>query len=202
MNAWDRQRDGAGNLEPNLWYDRFTDFRLMGADRSLLGCVNAEKVRKGQKKTSYAPGSWRDAALKWDWRERAQAWDEEQRRSRIKEEEGARAKMVERHINLARSLQMVGTKGLSLLSKVPENLTGGEARLLIKEGVAMERLARGLPEYLLAVAAMTDAELLEKYTTLTDRLARAGVDTGGSGYEWDETPAASANQDDTAADPV
>lgn len=76
---WDRQRDSDVNLESNLWYDRFTRYRLAGASRSLLGCVNDERVAKGRKRSNYTAGSWRRAAKKWNWDERAVAWDEYKR---------------------------------------------------------------------------------------------------------------------------
>lgn len=77
--VWERLRDEDGELEPNLWFDRFTDYRLMGAGRSLLGCVNQERVTKGHKKSNYTPGSWREAFEEWNWDERAEAWDEQER---------------------------------------------------------------------------------------------------------------------------
>lgn len=76
---WDRQRDNDGKLESNLWYDRFTTYRLKGASRSLLGCVNEERATKGRKRSNYTSGSWRRAAKKWDWDKRVLAWDEYKR---------------------------------------------------------------------------------------------------------------------------
>jgi hypothetical protein len=70
QKPWERKEG-----EPNRWFQRFEAFRLMGPGRSLTGCVNEEKVRKGQKESSCPPGSWRRAAEEWLWRERAAAWD-------------------------------------------------------------------------------------------------------------------------------
>lgn len=64
--------------EPNLWYDRFTLYRLLGAKRSLSAAHRVE-ITKSRKKSKYLPGSWREAAKLWNWDIRAQAWDEEQR---------------------------------------------------------------------------------------------------------------------------
>lgn len=76
MEPWARQEN-----EPNLWYDRFTAFLLMGPSRSLLGTENAEKVSKGQEKSeTSASGAWREAAKEWNWRARAEAWDEYRRK--------------------------------------------------------------------------------------------------------------------------
>lgn len=199
MNTWDRQRDpNTGELESNLWYDRFTDFRLMGAGRSLLDCVNAEKATKGNKRQSHTPGSWSRAAKKWHWRERAEMWDEQQRQERIQADEQERAAMLERHLNLAQGLQSVGMKRLKKLDLTPDELSVGEVRQYIKEGVAIERQARGLPEHLLAVATMTDDELLKRYVGLAGEIAttggiRSGTDKPGDSASSDDS------DDDTAA---
>ena len=76
QDVWERQ-DG----EPNKWYSRFVIFLQMGPSRSLLGAVNIEKDRNGQKKAEVsAPTSWREAAKQWNWRARAEAWDEYRRK--------------------------------------------------------------------------------------------------------------------------
>ena len=76
--SWERQRNEDGKLESNLWFDRFTRYRLLGASRSLLGCVNDERVTKGNTKSNqnYTPGSWRRAFKIWHWAERVKVWDE------------------------------------------------------------------------------------------------------------------------------
>lgn len=68
---WERQ-DG----ESSRWFQRFEAFRLMGVSRSLLGAVNQEKDRNGQKRTKNASTSWRNACDTWNWRARAIAWDQ------------------------------------------------------------------------------------------------------------------------------
>lgn len=71
QQPWE-QRDG----EPNRWYQRFNAFRLAGPGRSILTVSNAEKALKGRKESKYTPGSWRNAAEKWQWKARANAWDQ------------------------------------------------------------------------------------------------------------------------------
>jgi len=75
IQTWERQRDDDGDLEPMLWFARFTLYRQMGSDRSLLGTVNEHRNKKSQKKSNYTPGAWRDAYKQWNWKERAEAWD-------------------------------------------------------------------------------------------------------------------------------
>ncbi len=69
---WTRQRIG-DDLEPMLWFGRFTLYREMGTERSLLGAVN--KANKRKKKQSFIPGSWSEASKKWNWKSRAESWD-------------------------------------------------------------------------------------------------------------------------------
>jgi hypothetical protein len=61
--------------ETNRWYQRFEAFRLLGPERSLLGAVNRERVKKSQKESNSLPGSWRAAAKTYRWKKRAEAWD-------------------------------------------------------------------------------------------------------------------------------
>jgi len=153
----------------------------MGPTRSLLEICNRTREQKGTKRNNAVPQSWWETAKQWHWRERAEAWDAENRRQRIAAEEQARAEMIERHLKLGRGLQQVGAMRLQQLGKTPKDLTGGEARQFIKIGVAIERQARGLPEYLLAVAAMTDTELRERYAALVGTIAQTGSDGSGDG---------------------
>ena len=176
MDIWDRQRDETGELEPSLWYGRFVDYRLRGPERTLLGAVNRWRARAGKGgQTNSIPGAWSRNAKRWRWKARAEAWDAECCRERIAAAEKARAEMIEYHIKLGRGLQQIGAKRLLQLGKAPESLTAGEARQFIKAGVAIERQARGLPEYLLEVAAMTDAELRERYAALAGAIAQTGA---------------------------
>lgn len=64
--------------EPNLWFDRFTLYRLLGPKRT-LSATHRKESEKSRKKSQYLPGSWRDAALQWNWKERAEAWDAQRR---------------------------------------------------------------------------------------------------------------------------
>ncbi len=61
--------------EPNLWFDRFNRFRLLGPRRSLLAVYNAEQADKSGTKRRKTPGAWDAAAKEWRWRERAEGWD-------------------------------------------------------------------------------------------------------------------------------
>ncbi len=73
-NPWSRQRQD-GKLEPMLWFERFTAFRLMGPGRSILESVNRARDEKGQNRSNNVPGSWRRIEAAWNWRARVDAWD-------------------------------------------------------------------------------------------------------------------------------
>jgi len=120
--AWERQRDSDGKLEPNRWYSRFTAYRLMGSGRSLLGCVNQERVQKGTKRRNSVPGAWSRAFERWCWRERAEAWDKAERERTEAEYEAERLEWRERRrqmlqgffSQLAKALQKFEPEGASL----------------------------------------------------------------------------------------
>ena len=68
---WERQPG-----EGNLWYDRFTQYRLKGSSRSLGAVYDDWRAEKGRKRTGKPATSWRRNWKKWRWEERAAAWDE------------------------------------------------------------------------------------------------------------------------------
>lgn len=76
---WDRQRDEQGELEPMLWFDRFTLHRQCGPGRNLLSTFNKSLAQPGAKRRTSVPSSWFRASKKWAWDERAEAWDEHER---------------------------------------------------------------------------------------------------------------------------
>lgn len=188
---WERQRDEDGNLESNFWFDRFDRlYRPQGPERSLLRAYNAWRVEVGKSasKKSVA-NSWDKVAKQWHWKGRAEAWDEAERQKRAVLEEQERTEMLKRHIKLATAMQGVGARKLQHISQKPEELDAKEARLYVKDGTAIERTARGLPEHLVAVTEMTNDELAAKYAGLL-----AGVSGAGSGDEAEGDTAASDSE--------
>jgi len=136
MELWQRQRNEDSTLEPNLWYDRFTQFRLMGPTRSLLGCVNQERVKKGQKQSNYIPGSWRDASKKWNWHKRAEVWDEAQREREQEEYEEERLEWRKRRRRLLQGFFAKLAQALDHFE--PERVTLGQLTQAVK--TVMEEL--------------------------------------------------------------
>lgn len=72
-HSWQRQRDENGDLEGMLWFARFTLYREMGTERTLLGAV---RVHKGGARCISVPGAWDRAFERWQWKKRAEAWDQ------------------------------------------------------------------------------------------------------------------------------
>lgn len=174
QNPWDRLEG-----EPILWFDRFDKYyRVQGPGRNLKAAYNLWRKDKGTK-PGQVSASWKKALVDWNWQERAEAFDIECRNERLRAEEKERAKMLKEHISMARSMWGFGLTELKRMLKGKEQLNPTEARIYIKDGVTMERQARGLPEYLLEIAAMSDEELLGRYTELLTRYEGEGSVLGG-----------------------
>jgi len=72
LDPWDLQPG-----ESPLWFDRFTQFRLLGPHRSLAKVYRLSRLREHGKvvERDNAPSLWNARAKEWKWRERASAWD-------------------------------------------------------------------------------------------------------------------------------
>lgn len=181
-DVWERQRyPETDELEPSMWWSRFDSiYRPMGPDRSLLGAVNQKRRQEHKSVSNTVAEAWFRNAKKWNWRERAEAWDEHERQKRLVIEQEEREQMVRRHIQVGLGLQTVGGKRLKQLESDLQELSAAEARLYLKEGIAVERQARGLPEWLVAVAQMSDEELLKRYAELLTGSAPGDGSTGSN----------------------
>ena len=165
-NSWDRQRDESGELEPNLWYDRFEQYRAAGPSRSITRIYKAWRVTMGYEKLRYSayPSSWVRASNRWNWKERAEAWDEHRRQLDYIAEQAAHDEMRQRHVTLGMALQGVGSDALRRYQKnKAADLEPSDARLYVKDGIGIERTARGLPVELLALYNMSDEEIQKEY---------------------------------------
>lgn len=173
-DPWDRQLID-GEPEDMMWFMRFDRFfRPQGSSRSLMAAYNAWRQTQGRGPASGASMHWIQKAKDHKWRERAEAWDEVQRQKRLRLEEEERVRMRERHVKLGTNLQVLGGKGMQRIKENPDMLSPAETRRYIKEGIGIERQARGMPEYLIQVAQMTDDELFAKYNQLIERIEHTG----------------------------
>ncbi len=169
--AWGRQRDEDG-LEPGLWFGRFDRFyRVPGTERSLMAAYREWRVQRGAegRRVTSVPASWLRNSRKWHWKERAEAWDEHRRQLDYIAEQAEHDEMRKRHRQLGEDLQEIGSKALprfvALQAKGEPALDPANARLAIKDGIAIERMARGLPVELLALYNMSDEELLKEHAS-------------------------------------
>lgn len=188
MSLWDRQPD-----EPAMWFDRFDRlYRPQGPSRSLLAAFNAWQREVGKSKTKCPANAWILNSQKWQWQQRAELWDEYERQERLRIEEEERREMTRRHIQQSLEMQSLGRYVLRQeLRMAQENgpiaLEAKDARQFIKDGIALERLARGLPEWLINITQLSDAELLERYAQLTADANESEQGIGNSGDTGDVT---------------
>lgn len=78
-DAWDQLEN-----EPDLWFERFSQFRLLGPRRSMRKVYLICRKRDGKEHVEHAaPSNWSEKARLYHWHERAAAWD----RQKIDEQE-------------------------------------------------------------------------------------------------------------------
>lgn len=98
------------------------------------------------------------------WGARVADFDAEERRKRIAQEQEARAKMNQRHIQTALALQ---GKVLEWLRDPTSRLEKpADVLLALRISVDIERKARGVPDALLQLTTLSDDELIARYTGL------------------------------------
>ena len=138
-DPWEREPG-----ENTRWYSRFEQFRLAGAGRSLLGAVNADRIRQGMKRQDQIPGAWSRAAAKWRWRERAEAWDEFERQKAREMHSKEVEEMNRRHVQISKALQNKAAQRLTSLK--PDELSAFELLRFLLDAAKLERSAHGEPE--------------------------------------------------------
>jgi hypothetical protein len=184
--------------ESPLWYERFDYYRKMPpTERSIRGACWGSL---GKETKRYQ--DWWEHAKQWKWVSRAQAWDDFVYREKMKLEMEETKDMLRRQAQIGKEMQMLAKAKIvdefNEIKKVGRPLFDiAEARLLYKEGISIERQARGLPDYLLAVANLSDEELLSRYDRLladitqTERVESIGIGDGGEGDDasaFDQPP--------------
>jgi hypothetical protein len=180
---WDRRDDEP--VKQFLWFDRY---RSLGPERTYVAAWKSwEQEQYEQGLRDFPPpsearlhmsGGWQEAATKFDWADRADAFDLHMREQRFRRELDERAKMYQRHIEIALEMQRMGLDTIKDYKTNHKVLSQTEARQYIKTGVEMERKARGIPEYMVRIAEMENTELLEKYAKFLEEL---GADLEGTG---------------------
>lgn len=113
MSVWGRRKK-----EPNLWFDRFETYRLMGPARTLLGCINLDRAKVGKARINYISGAWTRNSRQWKWIERAEEWDESEREKAREELEAERDEWRKRRRQLLRAFY--GQVGAAMREYSPE----------------------------------------------------------------------------------
>jgi hypothetical protein len=128
-HPWDRQRRD-GELEPMLWFGRFTVYREMGTERSLLGAYN--KVLKSAKRRNSIPGAWELNAKKWDWKTRAELWDQSEQDRLQFEFEADSQKWREQRFKGAEQLWDIGKQLLDTFPIVKQTVKDKDGTTIIE----------------------------------------------------------------------
>lgn len=177
--------------EPYKWFHRFYNYyRPIGPERTVTECW--KRWREAEADENYSckrpTRHWWARANTWHWEERARAWDELNREKMAQAEREAREEMLQRHKELARAMVVAASRRMRDILDSPTMLTPAETRKYITDGIAEERRAWGLPEYLLRVTELEDDELLKQYEHLVAALEADSGAGSGDGTAGDGTP--------------
>jgi hypothetical protein len=139
---WDQQ---AG--ESSFWFNRFTQYRLLGPRRSIDSAHRASKPVEGL--TGQTAGShWFKAAKEWNWKERAEAWDQAEREEFVASEAARRLDARRRRLEIIEEVQEHAYKAivaaeLDRLDKYTARELLGQTRMLLADSLKAQRLEYG-----------------------------------------------------------
>ena len=91
LKPWDMQPD-----EPNVWYDRFWSYLMLGAARTVEECYRVRCEAGDRVKGDRATGYWYRMAKQYNWDARAAAYDQSRRQDLQAREEERRIQERER----------------------------------------------------------------------------------------------------------
>lgn len=180
--AWERQTG-----EPSLWYERFEEFRRLGADRTLAEAYRRRSALEGLRgrEPSFR---WYRAAQRWAWRERAQAWDRSVREELRAQEAELCKRAHERRLDMIDTVtriafQCLRRADLEGMDKEEARARLPAVRLLFRDGINELRKELGMPERSEGdderIAPFTADELLAAQRELGDW--QGGEEDGGEG---------------------
>ncbi len=100
------QIDGLEQLpdEPDIWYDRFRQYALLGPGRSIAQVYRMDTDVAKRSLSEQPNGSWYDALAKWRWKERAANYDLGQREVQVRELAQRREEFGQKAFRLGYSL--------------------------------------------------------------------------------------------------
>lgn len=170
MKEWERQKG-----ERNLWFDRFTRFRLQGPGRSLLALYNEWRIQKGAKKSDSVAVSWRRACEQWQWRKRAEAWDESERQKLEEEWADRRAEIRTKEWDKAQELIARAETMLKhpIVERIAEHTTeDGEKQIIVLKPVNWR--AADIPRFLEAASKLARLAAQMETIRATQEITGAG----------------------------
>lgn len=166
--------------ESSKAFEAFSHYKNLGIERTI-----ELAWKRYSKSDRTVPGYFKQWSSDYNWVERSRAYDEfVDAQARKKLESDAikqRAEMLKRHALTGKVLQQ---KGVQYLEKSGIDKSS-DAVNAIKTGITIERQSSGLPEYLMEVVNVDDAELTRKYAAL---LAEIGGVASGDDEAGDTDP--------------
>lgn len=173
--------------ESSKAYEAFAIYRDLGVNRS------TDLVAKQLAKSEQLIRRW---SYTYNWVARAAAYDEyiDQQARKVAEREAIKRKadMLQRHAIAGRLLQRKGAEYINQHGMEKSS----DAINAIQKGVAMERAAEGLPEYLMEIVNADDDEIARQYLAVLAEIGSIGsgneapghTDTGTSAPAADSSP--------------
>lgn len=151
-------------------FEAFNLYKNLGVERSIDSAW-----RQYSKSDRVVAGYFRAWAANHNWVGRARAYDEfvnaEAQKKIDREAIQRRAEIIKRHALTGKVLQQRGIKYLE--EHGVDKST--DAIAAIKTGVAIERQAESLPEYLMAIVDTPDDELMRQYAELLNSIGMTGA---------------------------
>lgn len=164
--------------EPKAAHAAFLDFVYLAPQerslRKLLRIYEERASRPGSSPPTTKYNTLATWSSKFHWTHRADLVDAEAARKKIAEHDKATAEMNKRHAQIA---QVIQGKVLTWL-KEPENVFKRPSDVIAAAKIAadMERRAMGVPEQILQLLSLPDAQIQARYTALLTQLRGGGVE--------------------------
>lgn len=142
-----QQREG----EPDLWYDRFEVFRMLGAFRSVRKTYQAFQREDPEMYTGKTtPPGWHEKAKQWGWAERARAYDLEQREQFMVQEQEIAMDRRMRRLQIIQELEgdtfaALKTANIAEMDEEKARAFFPQLRMLLLGLLAHERVELGGP---------------------------------------------------------
>lgn len=181
MDVTDRKPWERIDGETSRAWEGFVSYRDMGPERSL------SKVARQLSKSKQLLQRW---SSRWLWVMRVRAWDDHMDERLRQAHEDEVIAMRKRHVQLALGVQGIGAEAFKRMHKkeretsgsISDNLEAVDAMKLVKEGITLERVARGEPGTVEETRETDVDSAIQREATriLSDPSARRELDRAGA----------------------